>query len=171
MDRFRSGTLVAMLLILPAPTGCQALFGKARVEIAEEAAISKSVKDRLAAEKTVTLTSVEVETNSGTVYLSGTVTSLAARERAPKLAWETRVFRPSITCKWENNYATHLAVGFRFFGNVTRNLVPFPAQFRGNTAGNSFTIVLYLSRQFRAAKTLAFFLKFGVKYRNKKQIG
>jgi hypothetical protein len=70
MDLFRSGTLVAMLLILPTATGCQALFGKARVETPEEAAISKSVKDRLAAEKTVTLTSVEVETNSGTVYLS-----------------------------------------------------------------------------------------------------
>jgi osmotically-inducible protein OsmY len=89
MDLFRSGTLVAMLLILPAATGCQALFGKARVETPKEAAISKSVKDRLAAEKTVTLTSVEVETNSGTVYLSGTVPSLAARERALKLTWET----------------------------------------------------------------------------------
>ena len=89
MDLFRSGTLVAMLLILPAATACQALFGKARVESPQEAVISKSVKDRLATEKTVNLTSVEVETNSGTVYLSGTVPSLAARERALKLAWET----------------------------------------------------------------------------------
>jgi osmotically-inducible protein OsmY len=89
MDLFRSGTLAALLLILPATTGCQALFGKARVETPEEAAISKSVKDRLATEKTAILTSVEVETKSGTVYLSGTVPSLAARERALKLAWET----------------------------------------------------------------------------------
>jgi osmotically-inducible protein OsmY len=36
------------------------------------------------------LTSVEVETNSGTVYLSGVVTFLAARERAVKLAWDVR---------------------------------------------------------------------------------
>jgi osmotically-inducible protein OsmY len=36
------------------------------------------------------LTSVEVETNSGTVYLSGVVPSLAARERAVKLAWEVK---------------------------------------------------------------------------------
>jgi osmotically-inducible protein OsmY len=66
------------------------LFAKARLESPEEAAISKSVKDRIAAEKTVNLTSVEVETKSGTVYLSGIVPSLAARERALKLAWETR---------------------------------------------------------------------------------
>jgi osmotically-inducible protein OsmY len=31
-----------------------------------------------------------VETNSGTVYLSGVVPSLAARELALKLAWEVR---------------------------------------------------------------------------------
>jgi osmotically-inducible protein OsmY len=63
---------------------------KARIESPEEAALSKAVKARLAAEKTVNLTSVEVETNSGTVYLSGVVASLAARELALKLAWEVR---------------------------------------------------------------------------------
>jgi osmotically-inducible protein OsmY len=72
----------------------------------EEAAISKSIKARLAAEKTVNLTSVEAETNSGTVYLRGVVTSSAARERALKLAWEVRVFRPwSITWKSKNNHS------------------------------------------------------------------
>ena len=71
MDLLRSGTLAALLLVLPGAAGCQSLFSKARIESPEEAAISKSVKARLAAEKTVNLTSVEVETNSGTVYLSG----------------------------------------------------------------------------------------------------
>jgi hypothetical protein len=52
------------LLALPGAAGCQALFSKARIESPEEAAISKAVKARLAAEKTVNLTSVEVETNS-----------------------------------------------------------------------------------------------------------
>ena len=78
------------------------MFSKARIESPEEAAISKSVKARLAAEKTVNLTSVEVETNSGTVYLSGVVPSLAARERALKLAWEVKGVRPwSITLEVE----------------------------------------------------------------------
>ena len=90
MDLLRSGTLAALLLVLPGAAGCQALFSKARIESPEEAAISKAVKARLAAEKTVNLTSVEVETNSGTVYLSGVVPSLAARERALKLAWEVK---------------------------------------------------------------------------------
>jgi len=65
MDLLRSGTLAALLLVLPGAAGCQSLFSKARIESPEEAAISKSVKARLAAEKTVNLTSVEVETNSG----------------------------------------------------------------------------------------------------------
>jgi osmotically-inducible protein OsmY len=92
MDLLRSGTLAALLLVLPGAAGCQALFSKARIESPEEAAISKAVKARLrlAAEKTVNLNSVEVETNSGTVYLSGVVASLAARERALKLAWEVK---------------------------------------------------------------------------------
>ena len=70
MDLLRSGTLAALLMVLPGAAGCQSLFSKARIESPEEAAISKSVKARLAAEKTVNLTSVEVETNSGTVYLA-----------------------------------------------------------------------------------------------------
>ena len=86
MDLLRSGTLAALLLVLPGAAGCQAWFSKARIESPEEAALSKAVKARLAAEKTVNLTSVEVETNSGTVYLSGVVPS----ERALKLAWEVR---------------------------------------------------------------------------------
>ena len=77
MDLLRSDTLAALLLVLPGAAGCQTLFSKARIESPEEAAISKSVKARLAAEKTVNLTSVEVETNSGTVYLSGVVASFS----------------------------------------------------------------------------------------------
>ena len=48
MDLLRSGTLAALLLVLPAAAGCQALFSKARIESPEEAAISKAVKARLA---------------------------------------------------------------------------------------------------------------------------
>lgn len=88
MDTLRSGTLAALLLLLPVAASCQAFFSQARLESPEEAAISKSVKARLAAEKSVDLTGVEVEARSGTVYLSGVVFSLAARERAVKLAWE-----------------------------------------------------------------------------------
>jgi hypothetical protein len=47
MDLLRSGTLAALLLVLPGAAGCQALFSKARIESPEEAAISKSVKARL----------------------------------------------------------------------------------------------------------------------------
>ena len=58
MDLLRSGTLAALLLVFTGAAGCQAWFNKARIESPEEAALSKAVKARLAAEKTVNLTSV-----------------------------------------------------------------------------------------------------------------
>jgi osmotically-inducible protein OsmY len=48
------------------------------------------VRDRLLADKKVDLTGVKVVSNDGTVYLSGTVNSLDARQQAIKIAWEVR---------------------------------------------------------------------------------
>jgi osmotically-inducible protein OsmY len=45
------------------------------------------VRDRLLADKKVNLTRVKVVSSSGTVYLSGTVKSLNARQQAVKIAW------------------------------------------------------------------------------------
>ena len=36
MDLLRSGTLAALLLVLPGAAGCQSLFSKARIENPEE---------------------------------------------------------------------------------------------------------------------------------------
>ncbi len=57
------------------------------VETPQDAALGKAVKERLLAEKAVNLSRVIVETRKGTVYLSGLVPSLDARERALKIAW------------------------------------------------------------------------------------
>jgi len=91
--------LMLMTLTLPVLIGCGTMGGKtpppeqpvARpmgVETPEDAALSKAVKQRLSAEKAVNLSPVVVEARKGTVYLSGRVSSLDAREQATKIAWQ-----------------------------------------------------------------------------------
>jgi osmotically-inducible protein OsmY len=90
---------IAATWMLPVLMGCQAMTVKpspdelplsppAGVETPQDAALSKTVKDRLLAEKAVNLSRVIVETRKGTVYLSGVVSSLEARERALKIPWQ-----------------------------------------------------------------------------------
>ena len=85
--------LAARLSIVPLVFGCQMLRGGAAVEIPtaetpRDEALSKTVRDRLRADKNVDLTEVKVISNDGKVYLSGAVKSLDAREQAIKIAWE-----------------------------------------------------------------------------------
>jgi len=58
------------------------------VETAEDAALSKAVKEKLLSEKTINLSNVVVESRQGSVYLTGAVPSLDARERAVKIPWQ-----------------------------------------------------------------------------------
>ena len=83
------------LSMLPFVFGCQTMRDAATVEIPtvetpQDQALSKSVRDRLLADKKVDLTGVTVVSNGGAVYLSGFVKSLDAREQAIKIAWEVR---------------------------------------------------------------------------------
>ena len=57
-------------------------------ETPQDEALSKSVQDRLLADKKVDLTGVKVMSSGGTVYLTGTVKSLDARQQAIKIAWD-----------------------------------------------------------------------------------
>ena len=88
--------LAIALSAMPFTFGCQTMTnGSTTVEIpAEETpqdqALSKAVRDRLLADKKVDLTGIKVVSKSGTVYLSGMVQSLDARQQAIKLAWEVR---------------------------------------------------------------------------------
>ena len=59
-------------------------------ESPQDKALSKSVLDRLLADKKADLTGIRVVSNNGKVYLSGTVKSLDAREQAMKIAWKSR---------------------------------------------------------------------------------
>ena len=87
--------LFAALSMLPFGFGCQTTQPETTVaipavETAQDQALSKSVMDRLLADKKVDLSGIQVASNSGTVYLSGFVHSLDARQQAIKLAWEVR---------------------------------------------------------------------------------
>jgi osmotically-inducible protein OsmY len=87
--------LFAALSAMPFMFGCQTMTGGTTVEIPTEEtpqdqALSKAVRDRLLADKKVDLTGIKVVSNGGTVYLSGMVTSLDARQQAIKIAWEVR---------------------------------------------------------------------------------
>jgi osmotically-inducible protein OsmY len=81
------------LSILPFALGCQMTRSEATVKIPtaetpQDEALSKSVRDRLLAHKKVDLTGIKVVSSGGTVYLSGTVKSLDARQQAIKIAWD-----------------------------------------------------------------------------------
>ena len=88
--------LASGLSILPFVFGCQTMKAESItvqtpiVETAQDSALSKSVRDRLLADKKVDLAGVTVVSGGGTVYLSGTVKSLDARQQAIKIAWEVQ---------------------------------------------------------------------------------
>ena len=89
--------LCAALSMLPFAFGCQTMRSETNVaipavetETPQDQALSKSVWARLLADKKVNLSGIKVVSNNGTVYLSGVVSSLDARQQAIKLAWETR---------------------------------------------------------------------------------
>jgi osmotically-inducible protein OsmY len=86
--------LAAALSILPFVVGCQTMKSESItvqtpiVETPQDETLSRSVRDRLLADKKVDLTGVKIVSSGGTVYLSGEVKSLEARQQAIKLAWE-----------------------------------------------------------------------------------
>jgi hyperosmotically inducible protein len=99
MKTVKTITLGLMVMVLPLLIGCGPTTGKpppppqpvstpTGVETPQDAALSKTVKEKLLADKSVNLSPVTVETRKGTVYLTGRVASLDAREHAAKIAWQ-----------------------------------------------------------------------------------
>jgi osmotically-inducible protein OsmY len=74
--------------------GCQTTRSEATVQIpmienSQDKALSRSVRERLVNTSKLNLGKVDVISSDGTVYLTGTVTSLDFREQAAKIAWNT----------------------------------------------------------------------------------
>jgi hyperosmotically inducible protein len=80
----RSVSLIVLLAF--ALVGCTSMTGKTASESIDDASITAAVKTRLASEKVATLTKVDVDTNKGTVYLTGNVDNLMMKQRAADLA-------------------------------------------------------------------------------------
>jgi hypothetical protein len=78
---------VALLSVLLAVTvGCRTMTGQSLGTNVDNKMTTASVKTKLAAQEMRHLTWVDVDTNDGVVYLSGTATSQAGREQAERVA-------------------------------------------------------------------------------------
>lgn len=84
MIRAFKGLAVTLALLL-FMTGCQALTGQTIGENLDDSYITTSVKSKLASDKLVSLTRVEVETNNGIVYLTGQVETAEQRSHIGSL--------------------------------------------------------------------------------------
>jgi osmotically-inducible protein OsmY len=81
---FRS--MLVLTLLVAVTTGCTSMTGKSAGENVDDANITAQVKTKLAAEKVATLTKVDVDTNKGTVYLTGNVENATIKSRATEIA-------------------------------------------------------------------------------------
>lgn len=82
----RIKNIFAVLGIVFAMAGCQAVTGKTAGRNVDDATVTSSVKTKLASDKLSSLTRVDVDTNNGTVSLNGVVESAEQRARAQELA-------------------------------------------------------------------------------------
>ena len=82
--------LTVALAFLLFMTGCQALTGETMGENIDDSYITGSVKTKLASDRLVSLTRVEVETNNGIVYLTGEVETAAEKSRAGTVAAQVK---------------------------------------------------------------------------------
>ena len=81
---------LAMVLLVAALGGCQAMTGKTAGRNVDDANLTASVKANLVAEKASNLTRIDVDTNNGIVYLNGTVHSPQEKARAEQLALQVQ---------------------------------------------------------------------------------
>lgn len=83
-------SVAVLLAVALATAACESMTGKSAGTNIDDATITATVKSRLVAEKASNLTRVDVDTNSGTVYLIGTVESAEQKTRAEQLAWQAK---------------------------------------------------------------------------------
>ena len=82
--------MIGALAVLFLMTGCQAMTGQTMGENIDDSYITGAVKTQLASDKLVSLTRVEVETNNGTVYLTGQVQTAEQRSHIGSLASQVK---------------------------------------------------------------------------------
>ena len=83
-------SVAVLLAVVLATAACESMTGKSAGTNIDDATITATVKAKLVAEKATNLTRVDVDTNSGTVYLNGTVESAEQKTRAEQLAGQAK---------------------------------------------------------------------------------
>jgi|SRR6266498_1252638 osmotically-inducible protein OsmY len=78
-------SFLPMLSLVWLLSGCQAITGETMGENIDDTTITTTVKTKLAGEKGITLTRVQVDTNRGVVQLTGVVDSASDRSRAEQI--------------------------------------------------------------------------------------
>jgi osmotically-inducible protein OsmY len=87
MRPMKAFNAVALFMLLTAVlAACTSMTGKTAGQNVDDATITSEVKAKLAAEKAATLTKIDVDTDRGTVYLTGTVDTAEMRARAEQVA-------------------------------------------------------------------------------------
>jgi len=82
----RIGKLLVGLALVAGLAGCTAMTGETAGQNVNDSAITAKIKSKMGADKASTLTSVDVDTVRGTVYLTGTVADSTAKQRATEIA-------------------------------------------------------------------------------------
>jgi hypothetical protein len=79
-------SLAVVLTLLSLSTGCRSTTGQSIGQNVDDKVITATVKTRLVAERTKSLTSVDVDTVQGVVYLKGTVATAEQKAEAERIA-------------------------------------------------------------------------------------
>lgn len=74
------------VLVIAVLAGCSTFKGESTGQYVNDAAITTAVKAKLASDKAITLTRIDVDTTQGVVALNGVADSAAMKQRAEDLA-------------------------------------------------------------------------------------
>lgn len=80
--------LILGVVLAGSLAACTAMTGESAGRNIDDASITAAVKAKLAKEHPTTLTSIDVDTVKGTVYLTGTVPDMAAKQKAEEIAFD-----------------------------------------------------------------------------------
>lgn len=77
--------LTVLLVVLALAAGCRSLTGKSLGQNIDDKSVTAMAKARLVADRAKNLTSVDVDTNQGVVYLNGNVATAAQKAEAERI--------------------------------------------------------------------------------------
>ena len=86
--RYLLRSMLVMVVLVGLVAGCTTMTGKTAGQNVDDATITAKVKEKLAVEKMSTLTKIDVDTNKGTVYLTGNVENQELKNKVTNIAWQ-----------------------------------------------------------------------------------